>query len=152
MPADDLGPAEWHESGDQADFRRGASHFVPRNPNAVGVAQFRFAVVLGEAFRGEDEFPGGAIVAGPPVLFIEGVDDQCSLHLGRVAFLLVVKHDPATESAGGPPAGPVMDRVLPEDDHVAGRLGVVLAVVDPGNGASQIEIGAAHQRRQTGRE
>lgn len=152
LSADDLGPAEWNESGDQADFRRRASHFVPRNPNAVGVAQIRFAVVLGEPFRGEDEFPGGPIVARPPVLFVEGVDDQCSLNLGRGAFLLVVEHDPAAESAGGSPAGAVMDRILPEDDHVTRRLGVVLAVVDPGDGASQIELGAAHQRRQTGRE
>ena len=52
------------ETSNQREVPFRSAHFIPRQPETVGVAQFRFVVVLGQVFFQKDEFSLGAAAEG----------------------------------------------------------------------------------------
>ncbi len=76
-----------------------SANLFPRQPDAVGVADLRFAVVFRKLLRREDILPIRPGVAGLAIGFIEGVDHKRPLDLDGVFLLAIVEHDPSAKAA-----------------------------------------------------
>ena len=87
------------ELGYQSQLLLRSADRVPRQPEAVGMAHLRFAVVFFQGLGGKDELPQGGQVFHIHASFIEGVDGELPVDSHRLATLLVAEHDPAAKTA-----------------------------------------------------
>jgi len=134
------------EAGDQADLSLRAAHLVPGQPNAVGVAQLRLAVVTRPLLGWEDELllgerPGGIVHRG-----VEGVDRQRAVHPDRLLVFVAVKHDPPAVAADARLARLAQHRVGPHVAHPRGDLGLRV-LSRPGEALREVPLAAAAQQQ-----
>ena len=129
--ADYKGSVFWLEADDECDVLLLAAHLVPWQPHAVGMAYLRFAVVVRQLLRREDILAVGPVVIGVVVGFVEGVDDEQSLHHDRRIILAFVEHQPPAEAASGGPARLSKDRVAPIGDDFIGLARLVVFLERP---------------------
>lgn len=130
------------EANNQADLLLRIAHVVPRQPNAVRVAQARLAIAIAELLRREHEFPIRPNFVGIAAIFNERIDDQRAFDLDRVFALAVVEHQSAAETAPRRDSGLIEHRVGPHGDDLRRRSGLLLfceertaAVFHPGGTA-----------------
>jgi len=120
---------------------------IPRNPHAVGRAEFRRAVVVCELLGREDVLPVGLAGVRPPVRVVEGVHDQLAGNADRLV-LLVVKVQPAAEAPRGRLVRLVVNGVRPEGDHLRGLLDRFLVFLNPRQALRQVDALASGERQQ----
>ena len=101
------------EANDQTHIGHGPTRSVPGNPNTVGMAQLRFAIVRGKLLRCIDVLSSRLDIAFVPVGFVERIDDQRPFNLDRSGLVAIVEHDPAAEPARRRPIGMVQHGVRP---------------------------------------
>lgn len=113
-----------HEAHDQAHLALRPPRLVPRHPDAIGVADVRFAIVLGQLLGREHEFPVGAgfVLAG---FLFKSVDHQRPVDLHRLAAGRSVEHQPAAKTATGRLVGMIQQGVGPHRHHLGRRLRIV---------------------------
>jgi hypothetical protein len=140
------------EPNQQADLALRSAGGVPRNPNAVRVAERRLAVVLLELFGSEDVFAVGPGVLRIAVGFVEGVHLERPLHLDRLGIVRGVKHQPPAEAASRTRAGRVQHGVGPHGRQLDRRFQLAVGAVAPRNVLAEVEIErlAADGGRQQG--
>ena len=138
----------------QTNLPKRSSGGIPRKPNAIGMAQRRFAVVLLELLRREDEFTIRLRTLDVTARFVESVDRERAANLDRLATFDGVKHHPPAESARGRREPLRKHRVGPYCDDLHRRLHHAVASCTPRDVAAHVEIelrAAGKQRcRQTG--
>jgi hypothetical protein len=132
-----------HEADDQAEDLLRPAGIVPGDPHAVGMAEFRLAVVLRKLLLGEHELAIRFDVVGVATRFVERIDDQRPRDLDRLALLVVVEHQA--------PAEPALGRLVRLVEHGVGPHGYDLGGGDrrvvlprPGD-LVQIQLRAARQ-------
>ena len=152
----DYGATLGAEDTDQADLFLSASHRIPRQPEAVRVAKFRFAVVAGELFRGKHELAIRCTVFRCALLVLKSIDDQFAIDLDGLVFRIVKIHS-AAQSARGRAVRLVDHRIGPKADDLV-RVDLfagVVGVPDPGdllgpgfrNDRCHFRRSAAHRRK-----
>lgn len=94
---------------------------VPRDPDAIRVAQTRLAVMLGQLVRGNDEFFQGGSLIGTLRFAIEDVNGDTSIHCNRFCLALFVEVQSAAESSHARLTGLVQDGVSPDREHPFGH-------------------------------
>jgi len=104
-----------HEADDQAEYLLRPVGIVPGNPHAVGVAEFRLAVVLRKLLLGEHVLAIRFDVVGVTPRFVERIDQQRPLDLDRLVLLVVVEHQA--------PAEPALGRLVRLVEHGVGPHG-----------------------------
>lgn len=104
LVADDHRAGFGFEDRQQADLSALASGRVPGEPDAIGVADSRFAVMSGKLLRRIDVFPLGLPCAFRFDRVVESIDDELPGYGDRFV-VLVVKVNAAAEAAGGRFAG-----------------------------------------------
>lgn len=140
------GPAFRLEPHDQRDFFLLSAHLIPRQPHAIAVADFRFAVMSGKLFGGEDVLLIGSRVAKTGLRFVEGVDRQGPFDLDRRLFLSVVKHQPPAKAAQRWLIGLSQHRVGPYADDLFRFSRLVVLVERPGTPRSHVPIALGGRR------
>ncbi len=143
----DLAPGLRLEPGNKSQFLLYAAHIVDGEPEAVGVAEFRLAVVLFERFRREDELMDGFGPQGVFAAIVEQVDRERSFDLDRRLAFAVVEHEAAAEPALGGLPRLVKDVVGPDVDDPIGDLRLV-AAYRPLQSLGEIEAGATRERQR----
>lgn len=133
------------EPDDQADFFSGSPDLVPRNPEAVGVPDLRFAVVRGELLGREDVLAIRFDIVRRPPLFVKGIDDQSALDFDRVGVLAVVEHHPPAKTSRAGMSGPLQHGFMPNSHDAGRRIEVVDLPHRPGNVLLEIESRAARK-------
>lgn len=119
LRADDGCALVRREHGQQRDHRLEAGHFVPWQPDAVGITQIGDRVASGQLFVGKHEFSTGRLIWGFRSRIVEPVDDQLSIDGYRlVSFVIEVQSAP--EAANGWVACLRIHRIRP-DGHDANR-------------------------------
>jgi len=145
----DHGPAfERLEANDQADFSRLAADRIPGNPDAVGMAQLRLAVVLGELVGGEDVFAVGLGVGLGPVLFVEGVYRQRAGDLDRFFLVGFVEHQPGAETARRKLPRRGKHRVAPDRDDAHRTSEFARLAHQPRHAIAETELRATRRNEQ----
>ncbi len=89
------------EAGNHADLFFRSSCFVPGQPYAVGMAQFRFAVMRGELVFGKHVFTIGLGVVWIAVGFIKNINGQRAVDFYRLGFIPGIKQEPAAKTSHG---------------------------------------------------
>jgi hypothetical protein len=102
-----------HKAGDQADFLLVTARFIPGDPHAVGMPDFRLAVMRGKLIFGEDELSIGFDIGGIAILLVESIDDQCALGLDRFLVSVRIKHQATAKPSNGNLVRLVENRVCP---------------------------------------
>ena len=141
--AHDRTTLDGQEADDQADFLLRASYLVPRDPGAVGVAQFGLAIMGGKLLWRNHVLairPGISLVACG---LVESVDNQRSVHLDRLLTLFVIEHQATAESPRRGPVGSMEHGVGPHGHDFARLCGLAVLVRHPRNSAIQIDLCAA---------
>ena len=151
LPADQRGPVGREEARDQADLRLLSSHFIPGDPEAVGMPDIRLAVMLVEVLPGEDVLSIRLGIAGTSARFVEGVNHQRSVDLDRRVALAAVKEQPPAESTIGRAVGVVVHGIGPNGCHSAGHARLVFGSKRPLDWLLQVQLRAAGQERESGR-
>lgn len=137
------------ETHDEADLAGRSSDFIPGEPQAVRVAQPRFAVMGREIGGSEDEFLFG--MRSGTVGIIEGVDDEVTFNDDGGFSFAIVKHESSAEAANAPFAGLFENGVGPECGDATGDFRFVRSRL-PGDVSAEVEFGAADGRHQQQRE
>ncbi len=109
------------ESGQQPDLSLGPAHFIPRDPEAIGMAQVGLAVVFVQLVGQEDEFFLGHGHVRIFVGGVEGVDGKGPVDFDRLALALDIEHHPPAQAAHARPARLTQHGVGPDVGHVVGR-------------------------------
>jgi hypothetical protein len=135
------------EARDQADLPLVSTRLIPRDPEAVRMAELRFAIVRGDLVFCEDEFPIGLYVARVAIFLVERIDDQCAIDLDRRLLPFGVEHQPPAEPACRRIVALVQYCVRPVGDDLRryARL-VVRSVQRPDVGLGQAKRRAAGQQ------
>ncbi len=80
-----------HEADDQADIFLRPAYFVPGQPHAVRMAQFRLAVMRGQLVFSKNVFTIGLYVVWVAIGFIENVNCQCAVDFYGLRFVAGIK-------------------------------------------------------------
>jgi len=102
------------EADNEADLLAEATHIVPRDEEAVGVSDFRLAVVAFQLLGRKDIFASRSRVGRFSSVFIEGVDNEISVDLDWLLFPVPIEHEAPAEPAGWCLALRVADRIDPD--------------------------------------
>ena len=89
------------ETGNQTDLPLATAEFVPRQPEAVGRTQRRFALVLGHDLRREHEFLFRRRIIGIWVFVVERVHGQTTVDQDRSLLDVRGEHQAAAKSPYG---------------------------------------------------
>lgn len=139
------------EAGDQAELAFRPAHLIPRQPEAIGMAELRLAVVLGQLLGEIDELLFRRAVAAVGIGFVEGEHGQGAVDLHRGAAVLTrIEHHPAAEPAHAGQARLREDVVGPDVDHARGRRGLAV-VLGTEELVAEVQRGAAAQRAEAER-
>jgi len=125
--ADDRRAVGRLEPANQADVASGPTRFVPRNPDAVRVAELRLAVVLRKLLGRERVFSVRPGVAKISPLFVEGVDDQRAVDSHRGIAVGAVERQAAAEASSAAMIRMLCLGVGPNGHHLGRRLRLVVA-------------------------
>lgn len=142
------------KAGDQADLLPRSARLIPGQEEAIGVTEFRLAVVDRQLLGGEHVLAIGPGIARLPVVFIECVDHQVAVDLDRILVLVVVEHQPAAEAARWGRALRESNRVDPDRGDLDGdprRVAVVRPERDRRR-AFHVQLGATGETGQRGRD
>ncbi len=90
-----------YEADDQADFLLRPAHFIPGQPHAVRMTQFRLAVMRGQLILGEHVFAIGLYVVRVAIGFVEKVNGQGAVNFYGLGFFTAVKQEPAAKAPRG---------------------------------------------------
>ncbi|MFV2067348.1 MAG: hypothetical protein ACC645_10240 [Pirellulales bacterium] len=131
--ADDHRAGRRFEANNQADLLLIAPDRIPRKPQAVRMSQRCLAVELGHLIRREDVLSIGNRVVGRPSRFVEGVDNDRSVHGDWFAFLLAIEVDPAAKSTYRGALRSMTDGVRPGCHDLEGHFGADLFARFPGD-------------------
>lgn len=86
------------EPSNQAKGFRFSAHSVPRNPDAVGIAQARFAVMPFQLIRRKHKFLQWCDHFRRLWVAVKRVDHELSVDLDRIGFALFVEVNPSTKA------------------------------------------------------
>lgn len=95
-------PLEGLEACDQTHISLFAANLVPRQPEAIGNAKFRFAFVLDELLRWKHVAPSGTVVGRLSIVLVEGVNHELTFDTNRLGSIAIVEEEPPTKSAFAP--------------------------------------------------
>lgn len=125
------------EPRDQADLAHRPPHFIPGNPDAVRMPDFRLAVVLGQLLFGKDVLAVGRAVRPVALGVVEREHGELAFDLDGLVRATFVEHHTTTEAAYARATGTIQDRVRPHGDHAIGLARLVVA--RPWNCPAEVE-------------
>lgn len=128
-----------NEADDQADFFLLSRGIAEGEPETVGMAQVRLAVVLCELFPGKDELSVGLDFFHLGVVFLKGVDLEPAIDLDGFGFAAIVEHQPAAKTPQRRLVRPQLDRVDPDRRNAARLGGFLLSLPRPGKRLIEVE-------------
>ncbi|MFH1920692.1 MAG: hypothetical protein ABIP48_12485 [Planctomycetota bacterium] len=139
------------ETANEADPLPWPPDFIPRDPDAVRIPEFRLAVMRGELLAGEDIFPIGLHFLRASALLVVGVDDQRALDLGGLLVKTIRPEErQAAAEAPGLAIGMLGHRVGPNGHHLGRRLWLVFAARNPRHRLLPIQLRATDCRPEEG--
>ena len=111
------------ESGDQADLLFRAAHFIPRQPETVGMSQLGLAVMAFQVFGRKYEFPQRLGARRIGLGRVEGEDGQGAVNFDRLLAVGPVEHHPTPKTAHTRLPRLVQHRVSPHVGHADWHAG-----------------------------
>jgi hypothetical protein len=127
--ADHRGALFRFKADDQRDFLLKSARIVPRQPDAVGVADLGFTVMGRKLIPPKDVLAIGLVIVGLAAVLVEAVNDQRPFDLDRSLLLTFVEHQSSAEAANGRPTGLRQYGIAP-DSHDSVRLPRLVVVFE----------------------
>ena len=109
------------EDRHEAEFQLGLAGFIPRNPDAVGIAQLGGLEMLRELVGCEDEFAVGRLAIAAELGVIVGIDDELPRDRHRLVRA-AVEIDSSAKAACGRLADLIEEGGAPNDRHLDRRF------------------------------